>query len=40
MDKIEEIEEKGESNNNITKCNRLMKETDELEQQLIPQLRI
>ena len=40
MDKIEEIEEKGESNNNITEWNRLMKETDELERQLIPQLRI
>ena len=40
MDKIEEIVEKGESNNNITEWNRLMKETDELERQLIPQLWI
>ena len=40
MDKIQKIEEKGESNNNRTEWNRLMKETDELERQLIPQLRI
>ena len=40
MDKIRKIEEQGESNNNITEWNRLRKETDELERQLIPQLWI
>ena len=38
MDKIEKIEEKLESNDNITEWKRLMKETYKLEQQLIPQL--
>ena len=40
MDKIEEIEENRESNNNITEGNKLMKEVDELERQQIPQLQI